>query len=32
MVGSFEYVMPPVASAVSITKVNGNYFINFTLS
>ena len=32
MVGSFEYVMPPVASAISITSNNGNYFINFTLS
>jgi len=32
MVGSFEYVMPPVASAISITNINGNYYINFTLS
>ena len=32
MVGSFEYVMPPVASAVSITSNNGNYYVNFTLS
>jgi hypothetical protein len=32
MVGSFEYVMPPVASAVSITSNNGNHYINFTLS
>jgi len=32
MVGSFEYVMPPVASAISITSNNGNYYINFTLS
>jgi hypothetical protein len=32
MVGSFEYVMPPVASAVSITSNNGNYYVNFTLN
>ena len=32
MVGSFEYVMPPVASAISITSSGGNYYVNFTLS
>lgn len=32
MVGSFEYLMPPVASAISITSSGGNYYVNFTLS
>ena len=32
MVGSFEYVMPPVASAISITSNNGNYYVNFILN
>jgi hypothetical protein len=33
MVGSFEYIMPPVASAISISNDGqGVYYINFTLT
>lgn len=32
MVGSFTFASPPVASNVSVTTTNGQYFINFILN
>ena len=32
MVGEFTYSVPPVASEVSVSNVNGSYFVNFMLS
>jgi hypothetical protein len=32
MVGSFNYVVPPVASNISISTANGLYYVNFTLN
>ena len=32
MVGSFNFVTPPVASNVSITTTNGQYYVNFNLN